>query len=896
MFGTLFGDIISSLKSKKADNAQKNSQNSQENLAQNAVSSSENLPENSQNLSAQNQTQTDKTQTKKQSTSEKAIGILNGFFRKIEGVLFKMQPTIYSMAQESNIMCKYDENLIVTKDFNLCMGVKLEGISYAATTENDEIDLAIRRNRFFARLDDSIEMNIIVKKAESILENDTSTIKNAYAKEIVEKWDKKINVYKINYYLIFSTKTKQIAGFFEGIKSKTTTEQSEEDKKNTSSTNLKLKAKKLNELKINLMSDLSEYKPKQMKADQLLNIFATYANCQKTNLKYSNKLITDCYITSDVEFKKDYIIFHRNNSQTKYARFVSIKAYETDSITSLIATSILQENAEYTLFIHCEAMTKDKAVRKVREIKAFTQDAFKEDLEYYMQELKAERENMILVSYSVLVEADNLEDLEEQSDIIKGLLENQGVSAVKETLNQNPLFFSFFPSRGNLNARMRSLQGKNLATLATFENDILGLPKNPWGNCPVTTFKHLSGSPFLFNFHDSTRTGAAGHTLVIGGTGFGKTTLMQFLMMNLFKYNINIFAMDKSQGMFNFTNYMGAEYHDFTDENRENNFKLNPFSLKDTDENNLFLQSWLCKMGNIVTSGDNIAPENTELENAVKNAIQQIRNTQRDKENNTKIPNLTEFDKTLVHTNSNIDLKGRYEKYLNGFFDNEEDALNFNKQLSILNMDTILKDSKLASLSALYLFHKIKNISKSQNKGFFIFIDELKDYLNEVNMRESILESILEIRKIGGVMTMGVQNIGFFKEIPKSDGFIGNMTNFIIFPTSNEQSLKDMQQMLGLTNSEIDFLHKTPKESRQILFKQAILNQSAVLSVNLARLGGFLKVFSSEREDVELMKDLKKKYPNEWRAHYIRHERSEEETNYLEALKKKEENEKKDKQ
>lgn len=805
----------------------------------------------------------------KQNASEQTLNLFNAFFAKIEGVLFSLQPKIYSMAKESNIMCKYDDNLIITKDFNVCMGIKLKGISYAAVNESEELELAINRNRFFTRLDDSIEMNIIAKKELSLLENDTSTIKNLYAKEVIEKWDKKINVYETSYYLIFSTKTKHIAGFFESIKEKTTTEQ--EDK--NQNTALHLKAKRLMELKTNLMSDLSSYKPKLMNADELLNLFASYANMQKTNLKYSHKLITDCYISSNVEFKKDYIIFHQNNNQTKYARFISIKAYETESITSLIATSILRENSQYTLFLSCEAMPKDKAVKKVKEIKAFTQDAFKDELEFYIQELKSERENMIMVSYSVLVEADNLDELDEQSDIIKGLLENQGVIAVKETLNQNPLYFSFFPSRGNLNARKRSLQGRNLAALATFENDILGLPKNAWGNCPVTTFKHLSGSPFLFNFHDSIRVGAAGHTLVIGGTGYGKTTLMQFLMMNLFKYDINIFAMDKSQGMFNFTKYMGAEYHDFTDENKENNFKLNPFSLKNSDENNLFLLSWLCKMGNINASEKS---DEIELENLVKDAIDKVRRTQNDTENNSKIPTLSEFHSTLnFGNNANAQIHERYNKYLNGFFDNEEDALNFKKQLAILNMDTILKDSKLASLSALYLFHKIKNISKNQNKGFFIFIDELKDYLREENMRESILESILEIRKIGGVMTMGVQNVDFFKDIPKSDSFISQMTNFIIFPTSNENSLKSMQEHLGLTNSELDFLRKTPKESRQILFKQVVLNQSAVLNVNFARLGNFLRIFSSEREDVQVMNELINKHPNDFRAKYLSYKKEE---------------------
>ncbi len=64
------------------------------------------------------------------------------------------------------------------------------------------------------------------------------------------------------------------------------------------------------------------------------------------------------------------------------------------------------------------------------------------------------------------------------------------------------------------------------------------------------------------------------------------------------------------------------------------------------------------------------------------------------------------------------DIKAQFKEYLNSLFDNKECALNFNKQLSMLNMDAILKNQKLSALSAMYLFHKIKNISKNANKGF----------------------------------------------------------------------------------------------------------------------------------------------------------------------------------
>lgn len=800
-----------------------------------------------------------KKETQEPKSKKELLAYLNEALAKSNGFFKNLSPRIYSMGEESNIASKFNEKYICTKDSNLCMGVKLFGISYASANEEEELNLALARNQFFNRLDESVELNIIAKKELIEISNSSQSVKNIHAKEIINKWDKRTSAYKISYYLFISTKNKTITGFFESIKEKSTKEQVQKEENEQKKIKFDLKFKKLEELKTSLFNDLANFKPSLMTSDELLNFYATYANASETKLKYSYDLLTDCYITSEVEFKKDYIVFYTNESKVKYARFVSVKAYESDYISSLINTSILRENAEFLVFVHCETLGKEKAIKKIKDTKALVEDFIAVELDELISLLKADREKLILSSYSVLIYADDLKELDEKSDSIKSILENQSLSVVKETINQKALFFSFFPSRGNLNARMRILQSKNIATIINFENDILGFKKNPWGNVPLCIFKHLSGSPFLFNFHDGQEEGATGHTLVIGGTGYGKTTLMQFLMLNLFRYDINIFAMDKLRGMFNFANYLDCEYHDL----ELGDFKLNPFSLEATAENDLFLSSWLCKMGNIDKDTD------MELEGIVKDTIRQLRAVE---EHDKKAPTFKGFYNSLQIPNDE-QIKPRFKNYLNSFFDNEEDALDFKKQLSILNMDAILKDSKFASLSALYLFHKIKNISKNNAKGFFIFIDELKDYLLEENMRESILEAILEIRKIGGVMTMGIQNIDFFNSVSKADSFINSMANYIIFPTNSANTLENLEAHLRLSGSELDFLSKTSKESRKILFKQANLSQSAVLDVNFSKLGTFLKIFSSNASDVKLLNELKTRHPADFRQRYLTYEK-----------------------
>ena len=72
--------------------------------------------------------------------------ICNNFTHILESLLLK-EPLVYSLAYENNIATKFNEHTLVTKDGNLCAGIKLEGISYANATINNELELASLRRK-----------------------------------------------------------------------------------------------------------------------------------------------------------------------------------------------------------------------------------------------------------------------------------------------------------------------------------------------------------------------------------------------------------------------------------------------------------------------------------------------------------------------------------------------------------------------------------------------------------------------------------------------------------------------------------------------------------------------------------------------------------------------------
>ncbi|UOS09444.1 DUF87 domain-containing protein [Helicobacter pylori] len=161
-----------------------------------------------------------------------------------------------------------------------------------------------------------------------------------------------------------------------------------------------------------------------------------------------------------------------------------------------------------------------------------------------------------------------------------------------------PMFFSFFPNRNRLNFRKRLLSSQNIASLIILEKQNYGFSRNSWGDRHLTIFRNQDKSPYLFNFHayEAKRKNdmVSGHTIIFGGTGAGKTTLIEFLITNCFKYeDLSILALDRNNGMCVMTEFLDGQYND------SNDFYINPFSLKDTSANCTFLVSWLAFMLNI---------------------------------------------------------------------------------------------------------------------------------------------------------------------------------------------------------------------------------------------------------------------------------------------------------
>ncbi|PJP47048.1 AAA family ATPase, partial [Campylobacter jejuni subsp. jejuni] len=175
----------------------------------------------------------------------------------------------------------------------------------------------------------------------------------------IEKWENHKDAFQITYFLLISTIDKKISGALETFKNKATKEK-EQSKEEKESFSIEAKKNIINETLNEAKRALSIFNPTQITADDILNFYATYSNAQETKFKYTNELITDSYISSNVEFKKDYILFERNDGKQMFSRFISIKSYETEIISSNITTKILRSSNDFIIFINMHAYEKEK--------------------------------------------------------------------------------------------------------------------------------------------------------------------------------------------------------------------------------------------------------------------------------------------------------------------------------------------------------------------------------------------------------------------------------------------------------------------------------------------------------------------------------------------------------
>ncbi len=147
---------------------------------------------------------------------------------------------------------------------------------------------------------------------------------------------------------------------------------------------------------------------------------------------------------------------------------------------------------------------------------------------------------------------------------LEGVATNCGARLVKDNFVKKAHYFAQFPGNLATRSRMNVITNVHFADYASLHRTPLGKAGKdvPW-ETPIAVFPTAGGSSYRFSFH---RRGSAegeppaGHTLILGDTGSGKTVLASFLMAQARRTDTRVFVFDYRRGLEMVTRAMRGRY------------------------------------------------------------------------------------------------------------------------------------------------------------------------------------------------------------------------------------------------------------------------------------------------------------------------------------------------
>ncbi len=402
-------------------------------------------------------------------------------------------PKVHSMADENNILGIYDHHFIITKQENLVGALELQGLSYLNLMQQDlEHYFNVRQNALDG-IPNGVSVRIVAKRRKERIKQN-SHLDNSYAKAIISAFESK-EIFDHRYYLIFESTTSTLKSFFEKKKLEMTTSIGDGDTKTPIT--FANKHSMLRQVIQRVANALRDFNPRELESSEILRFYAEYINGIDIPFKPVMGILSDSYIASDLEFFKDYFTL-TFNSKTTYQRFVGVKSYENQNITSVALSSLLHYECELDIIFSIEPLGTFESLRFLKLRRKFTFVNFvKEELDKYIDLVQASRLSMQKIALNILIKAESKEQLDKHTEHVLSLLNNEGLVSKEETIGMIPSYFSFFPGRMDLNYRARHQTSKVMAALLLFEKNNKGFKANSWGDMPLSVFKNLDHSPYF---------------------------------------------------------------------------------------------------------------------------------------------------------------------------------------------------------------------------------------------------------------------------------------------------------------------------------------------------------------------------------------------------------------
>lgn len=738
----------------------------------------------------------------------------------------------------------YNDDTMSTDDGSLMRVYKINGVQTSMMDEKNNEKLLDLRTQLFNQIQDPAVYIRFFTIRDSADEKTNYEFHQPVLQSIYDKWNNQgLKIFTNTYYVVISVK---------GANNR----------------------EKLNQYCNYIESMLSVYKPELLKNNTVNNMATFFGRIlspvTKPVIKTCDENIRNLVTVDNVEFLGNGIIEYSSGEKTYYAAALSFKT----------APDYLDEEFYNTIStIQCEMINMNGFhILRPNDIEALmrqhrstvTDQTEDSTLEQISEAESSMDENITgaqtLVDYYPLfiLFGYNKDELNKNVAEFKKICASFGISPVVETFASKVSFFAQIPGF-DVFPRIFKMLSKTAAISIPLSSMPKGIKDCDWGPGPLVTFPTAQGTPYQFQFHVSDKPVAVGHTLTIGPTGGGKTTLFSFLIAQSLRHpKLKAFFFDRNRGAEIFTLSIDGKYITMNGKEKDaaqNTFltHLNPLKMPDTAANRAFLRRWFAMITGQtdVLSGDEIA-------RAVSVNFDYLSMKDR------LLKNLYESCFSSSGT-----MRGELKKWIDplqygDIFNEDEDTLDLNSRLTTFDFTEILQDEVLAPAVISYILHRINNVTVSGGNPSLIMIDETAPMLENKMFRDNFIAGLQEGRKNRQAYMVAFQRANVLDKLGIGD-VVRGQAQTVLFFRNPAADLSDYEKW-NLNPLEMAFIQGKayPNLKRAVLLSRPINGESVILNTELGGLGNLLRLFESGRSSVLLAEDLYKIYGNKFVTEYLK--------------------------
>ncbi|MCL2330934.1 MAG: hypothetical protein FWC61_00095 [Proteobacteria bacterium] len=626
-------------------------------------------------------------------------------------------------------------------------------------------------------------------------------------------------------------------------------------------------------------SILAAYRPTVLLHNQPRNAAAFFGRIlspvTKPEIARADESMSSFVTVDSVAFGRGGIVRYQSGADQKFAAIMSFKTSPDfldeeffDGI-SAIQTEVITMNA-------FKILGASGVESVIRQKKSTIGDQGAEIAEQQIESAVAAMDENIsgnqgMVNYypMFVVFGDTVADLEKYVDDFKRISAGFGIAPVVENFAAKVSWFAMLPGYDAF-PRSFKLLSRTAAVSIPMSSVPVGVPNSDWGPGPIVVFPTAQGTPYQFQFHVSEAAGATAHTLTIGPTGGGKTTLFSFLIAQSLRHQrLRAFFFDRNRGAEIFTISTGGKYLTFNakDDGDKAEFagamdfetRLNPLKMEDSPNNRAFLRRWL-----MMISGQSDPKSLDEIARAVSVNFDYVDIKDRE------LKNLW-----TASFSSGGPMRAALKKWVDplqygGVFNERKDTLDLYSRLTTFDFTDVLNDETLAPAVISYIIHRINNITVANGNPSLIMIDETAPMLANPMFRENFITGLQEGRKNRQAYMAAFQRANIIDKLGIGDVVRGQAQTVIFF--RNPGADANDYEHWKLNPLEMAFIQGKayPNLKRAVLLSRPVTGESVVLNTELGGLGPLMKLFESGRSAVLLAEELYKNFGDKFVEEYLK--------------------------